>query len=270
VSSEPEAHSPQRQWSQRQLYALAYLTYYNLVQQYTRAMLGILWFLLSPILLVIVYGAVLTFVFRVPGGDSFAHALHVLAGLLAWVAFQEGVSSGALSILNNPTVVRSSPLPPIFLPTVKVLQAFLGLALATVLLVVAGSLVDRLQPARLVVLPFMVVTLLAFTLGVAWALSALAVFVRDVAQMLSTLFMVGFFATPVLYTPDMIQGLPRHLHLLLAWNPLTPFLGLARSCLVDAPLEVRDLVLAPVWAVAAVVVGLTCFRALEPGLGDAL
>lgn len=264
--------SPRLEWTKRQAYVLAYLTWYTLLQQYSKATLGLLWFLVSPILLLGVYGFVLTGIYRVEieGLSTIGYSLLILCGLMPWMAFSDGVSSGSNSIINFPAVVRNSPLPAIFLPTVKVLQTFLGLAFAYGSTLVVAGVSGNLELTRLPVILLAYVTMLMFTLGVTWFLSALCVYVRDVTQLISTVMLIGLFVSPVLYTPDMAQGLPHYVHVLIAWNPITSFLGLMRAPLSAAPLLTRDLVLAPTLAVVTLCLGFWCFRKLEPGMADSL
>lgn len=267
-----EAASPRLEWARRQVYALSYLTWYELRQQYSRATLGMLWFLITPLLLLVVYGFIITRIYRVdiPGKTTTAYSLLILCGLMPWLAFSEALGNACLSVVNFPAVVRNSPLPAVFLPTVKVLQSFTGLAFAyTLTLIVAGA-TGNLDAKRLVVAPFAYVCLLGFTLGVGWFFAALAVYLRDVTQAISTILLLGLFASPVLYTPDMAQGLPHYVHLVIAWNPIAPYLGLLRSVLDGAPLVARDLALAPLVALAALTGGFWFFRRLEPGMADSL
>ncbi len=264
--------SPRVQWVRNQGYALAYLTYYGMLEQYSRATLGILWFLITPLLLLFVYGFVLAGIYGVemPGKSTLAYSLLILCGMMPFLAFSEGLGQAANSIVNFPTVIRNSPLPAVFLPTVKVLQTFLGLAMAYPIILIVAAATGELQPLRLIVVPLAYVSLLAFTLGVAWFFAALAVYLRDVTQAISTVLLLALFASPVLYTPEMAEGLPQYVHVVIAWNPITPYLGLLRSVLVDAPLRVRELILAPVLGVLSLAIGFWFFRKLEPGMADSL
>jgi len=266
------ASDPRAQWARNQAFALWHLTYYGLIQQYNRALLGMLWFLLTPLFLLLVYGFVLTAIYGVdvPGKTRLHHGLLILAGMVPWIAFSDSLSAASNSVVGFPTVVRNSPLPAIFLPAVKVLQINLGLFFAYGVTLVALAATGYLNPWRLPVVPLAAGSLLVFTFGVSCFLAALAVYARDVLQVLSTVLLLGLFASPVLYTPEMVQGMPRYVHLVVAWNPITPFLGLFRSVVLDSPLLTRDLLLAPLFALVALVVGVVFFRRCEPGMSDCL
>jgi lipopolysaccharide transport system permease protein len=263
---------PRAQWARNQIFALFHLTYYGLIQQHNRALLGLLWFLLTPLMLLFVYGFILTAIYGVdiPGQTRLQHGLLILCGMVPWIAFSDSLGTAASSVVGFPSVVRNSPLPAIFLPAVKVLQINVGLFVAYGATIVALAVTGSLDPARLFVIPIAGLCLLLFSFGISCFLAALAVYVRDVLQMLPTILLLGLFASPVLYTADMVQGMPRYVQVIVAWNPVTPFLGLFRSVVVGAPLSARDLVLAPILAVLSVVVGVAFFRRCEPGMSDSL
>lgn len=273
VPSGAVERSPRAQWVRNQFYALTHLTYYGLVDQYNRALLGLLWFLITPALLLLVYGFVLTAVFgaEIGGRTKLHHAFVILCGLMPWMTISDGLSTAAGSIVGFPTVVRNSPLPPLFLPTVKVLQMHLGLWFSYGVGLVVIAVCGYLDFGRIWVVPYALTCLLAFSLGIGWAASALTVYIRDLLQALPTILLLGLFASPILYTPDMLAGkVPAYIQAVIDWNPVTPLLGLMRSVVTTSPLNARDLMLAPVWGFGALLLGGLLFRRLEPGLGDAL
>ncbi|MDC3378650.1 ABC transporter permease [Planctomycetota bacterium] len=268
----PKVLSPRMQWVRAQAYALAYLTYYGMVEQYSRATLGLLWFLITPVLMIVVYGTVLTTIYRSDFyPDFFVYCLVIMGGLLPWIAFSEGLGSATMSVVQNPTVIRNSPLPPVFLPTVKVVQTFLGLFFTLIVFTVVAALTGRANLWNAWALPYAFVTLLGFTLGLSWFFAALAVYVRDVTQLISTLLLVGLFASPVLYSRDMSENMPYYVHIAIAWNPTTPYLELVRSVLTEGgEVIARDVILAPVLAIVSLMVGVFTFRKLQPGMADML
>ncbi len=263
--------SPRVQWLKNQLYALLFLTYYGFVQQYSRAALGLLWFFITPLSLMAIYGALLQGVYdvRLPGaGSKASYAQLILAGLLPWSAFADAVGNGAYSLINNPSVLRHSPMPPIFLPTVKVIQPFLGLAVGMAVLVAAGALLGDLAGARVLLVLVSCACLFLFALGVTWIVAALAAYLRDVTQLVSTLLLIGMFASPVFYTPSMIQGMPEVVQVAMRANPLSAYIGLSRAAFISNPFDPLDVVLGVLFALVALALGAVVFRRLEPGLAD--
>lgn len=253
------------------IYAVVYLVFYYLSAQYAKALLGFLWVAITPALFLLVYLPVLTLVFKAKlprSDDPLDYALFIVAGFLPWGAFAEGFSQGASCLVNNVSLVRHAPSPPGLLPVIRVSQAFagllVGLALFLPVLIVAG----RFPGVRLVLLPVAFALLYVFTLGVAWLSSSVAVYSRDILQLVPTLLLVEFFACPIVFHPDMAPGV---LGRFVQWNPLTPFLALFRAALAPtAEFAWGDLGLACAWAGGLFLLGTLTFRKLEGGFGDTL
>ena len=252
-------------------YAIGYLVFFYLSAQYARAALGMLWIVLSPVLFLAVYLPVMTYVFKasLPGSSGpWDYALFIVAGFLPWSAFSDGFGQGAASLANNAAIVRHSPTPPGTLPLVKVSVAFAGLLAGLFAFVVLLTLLGRFPGVRLVLLPVSVGLLYIFSLGLAWLFSSLAVYVRDILQLIPSLLLVEFFACPVVYSPRSDMG---PITPFIQWNPLTPFLALFRAALAPtAEFAWVDLFLASVWAGGAFMLGTLVFRRLQDGLADAV
>jgi lipopolysaccharide transport system permease protein len=252
-------------------YAVLYLVYYYLSAQYARALLGITWLVVTPILFLSVYLPVLTYVFHaeLPGSKSpYDYALFIVAGFLPWAAFSDGFGQGAASIVNSASIVRHAPMPPSLLPAIRVSGAFTGLLVGLAIYLPVLAALGRFPGVRIVLLAPAFLLLYGFTLGVSWLTSSLAVFVRDILQLIPTLLLVEFFACPIVYHPSLAPG---PLRVLVQWNPLTPFLALFRASMAPtAEFAWLDLGVAAVWTVAALVLGVLTFRKLEGGFGDAL
>jgi lipopolysaccharide transport system permease protein len=253
------------------LYAVFYLVFYYVSAHYARALLGIVWLVLTPLLFLAVYVPVLTHVFHgeLPGSTSpYDYALFIVTGFLPWGAFSDGFAQGAASVAANPGVVRHAPIPPSFLPLIRVSAAFTGLLVGIVILLPVLAALGRFPGERLVLLAPSFVLLYGFTLGVSWLASSLAVFVRDVLQLIPTLLLIEFFACPVVYHPSQAKGL---LDTFVQWNPITPFLALFRASLAPtAEFAWHDLGVACAWTLGALVVGIATFKRYEGDFGDAL
>jgi lipopolysaccharide transport system permease protein len=252
-------------------YAVLYLVYYYLSAQYARALLGIAWLVVTPLLFLAVYLPVLTYVFnaKLPGAAGpYDYALFIVAGFLPWAAFSDGFGQGAASIVNGASIVRHAPMPPSLLPAIRVSGAFTGLLVGLLIYLPILTALGRFPGLRLVLLPPAFVLLYGFTLGVSWLTSSLAVYVRDILQLLPTLLLIEFFACPIVYPPSLV---PPALKMFVGWNPLTPFLALFRASVAPtAEFAWLDLGLATAWTVGALALGSLTFRRLEGGFGDAL
>lgn len=205
---------------------LATLTSRELKARYRGSVLGFLWSLANPLLLLSVYTFVFSVVFqpRVAGADPYA--LFVVGGLFPWIWFSTSALEGAMALLSNSGLIRKAVFPAELLPMVTVLSNLVHLLLAIPILAVAlvtgrvlgypvGGIGALLFPAVLALH-------LPLVSGLALGASALTAHFKDVRDLLSNLLTLLFFLTPVLYPIDSLRGFPV-LFWLIRLNPLTPF-----------------------------------------------
>jgi lipopolysaccharide transport system permease protein len=189
----------------------------ELKARYRGSFLGFLWSFVNPVLLLLTYW--LVFTYMLPAARSQAvdrYFIFLFCGILPWTAFQASVMESSGVLIAGGNLIKKVLFPAEVLAVVTVLtnmvQLLLGLPILLLVLVATGKLHAS---APLVLAPLLVQLVLA--LGVALFVSALTVHFRDVQNILGHLLHVWFFATPVLYL------LPEtgRLRLLLRFNPMT-------------------------------------------------
>jgi len=232
---------------------------------------GWIWLILTPLLLLAVYGFVFGVIFRarVPEGLDIPFVAWLAVALWPWLAFSEAVLRGSRSILEHSSLISKVAIRRELLVISSVTSAFLlhmvGYLAVLLALHVLGT------PLHFAGLPTVVVTLLTLyvlALGLGMGLAAVQVFVRDLEQALPTLFMFWFFLTPILYAPQM---LPDQYARWLNLNPMTWWMEQIR-----APLLWRDLL--PDWSLLVMAAGALLvlwlgwrlFRRLSPFFEDFL
>lgn len=255
------------------LYGIWILVLYSFQVQHGKALLGLVWALLTPLLFIAVYIPVISAMGGVTGAEAMigkgklAYPIYIVTGFLLWVAFNQGIQSGTGSLVEHSDVVHHSPVPLAILPLVKVLNAIVGFALAALVMVICLALLGRFPGIRLVLLPLLLILATLFTLGLALLCSSLAVLFRDVVQIVTTLMMIEFFACPLLYLPSAIPAGP--VRWLVEANPLTPFITLTHAAFIrQYPFTWGDLGLCVMWTGIALVAGVYVFGRLEPVLPE--
>jgi len=211
-----------RAWRQRAL-VLA-LARRELTARYRGGSLGFLWSLVNPLLLLLVYATVFRLVFE-PRADVQPYALFLFAGVLGWGFVSSSLLDAAETFRVNGSLLRKTTVSPEVFPSVAVgarlahlLLALPVLAAAVAIAAAAGSVRPGLAAAAQ--FPIVLALLAATVLGLALAVSSLAVHFGDVRDLVGNLLTLAFFLTPVLYPLDAV---PDKLRLLLAFNPFTPF-----------------------------------------------
>jgi lipopolysaccharide transport system permease protein len=259
----------------------AVLDYGSLVWQFARreisgryrgSLLGFGWAVLNPLLLLAIYTFVFSVVFRMrwdgPLSDRLGFALVVYAGMVVHGFFVECMTRAPLLIVENRNLVKKVVFPLQVLPwTLLAAAAFhllVGIALiAAVMLVRTGSL-----PATTVALPLIVAPLALAALGVAYAFSALGVYLRDLGQLTGFLAMMLLFLSPVFYP---VSAVPDAWRWVMALNPLATMIELTRGVLLYGTWP-EPLALAGVWVASLAVawLGFFWFQRTRRGFADVL
>jgi ABC-type polysaccharide/polyol phosphate export permease len=237
------------------------LTARELKARYRGSLLGFLWSLVNPLLLLAVYTLVFDVVFENRAGGAEPYAVFLLCGLFPWIWFSGALLEGTVSLSANAGLLRKAVFPAEVLPVVSVLATLTHylLALPVLLAAVAFARVVLGHPVGgwgILLLPAALLLQLPFVTGLALALAALNVHFKDVRDLLANLLTLAFFLTPVLYPLETVAAV-RPLALLVGANPVTPFIRLHQELLffgrIPAPalwLQAAGLALIA-WAIGA-------------------
>jgi lipopolysaccharide transport system permease protein len=205
---------------------LATLTARELKARYRGSVLGFLWSLANPLLLLIVYSFVFSVIFKPRVAGLEPYALFVVCGLFPWIWLSTSALEGAMSLIVNSGLIRKAVFPAEILPMVAVLSNLVHLLLALPILAVAlvlGRLLGYpVGGASALLLPAVVALELPLVAGLAVGAAALTVHFKDVRDLLANLLTLLFFVTPILYSLDALAGRPAFWWLVRA-NPFTPF-----------------------------------------------
>jgi len=243
----------------------------DLRTRYAGSALGMLWTILQPLLHFALYFIVFSWILRVKftenasGGDF---AFYLLAGLLPWLAFQEGVMKAAGAIVEHANLVKGVRFPAAVLVLGSILASlvnfFVGLCVLFVVLLVAG----RLSWETLPFLPLLVTLQACLAVGFGLLAASFHTFLRDTMQVLQVGFLVWFYLTPIIYPPSYV---PDRLAFVFLWNPFTALVSSYRAILIDGTgPSLVGLTPLCLWVVGMLVAGGVVFRKVEPGFADVL
>ena len=211
---------------------LATLTARELKARYRGSVLGFLWSLANPLLLLAVYSFVFGVLFQPARGQVIGegpYALFVVCGLFPWVWLSTSTLEGSMSLIANSGLIRKAVFPAELLPLVVVLSNLVHLLLA--LPVVLAALVANWllsseiggSVVPLLFLPLVILLQLPMVAGLALGASALTVHFKDVRDLLANLFTLLFFLTPILYHLDFFGPNLAPMRWVVQLNPFTPF-----------------------------------------------
>jgi len=243
----------------------------DLRARYAGSALGIVWTLLYPLLLLLVYlfvfSAILQVKFTTEGGSG-AFALYLLAGLLPWLGFQEGITKAATSIVDNTGLVKAMRFPAVVLVAGSVLASSVTFLLSLGVLLGALLVTGRLPWVTLPFLPVLVFLQVTLAFGLGLIAASFQTLLRDTLPVLQMVFMVWFYLTPILYP---LSYVPARFASLFTWNPFTPLITAYRAVLLEGKVpSMLDIWPSCVWMVVFLFLGHLVFSRVEPGFADVL
>ena len=244
----------------------------ELRQKYKGSALGVLWYLVNPIVLMGAYALVFSVLLRVANVPDYP--LFLLVGLIVWVFFSQALLAAAPSLVTNAALIRKVRFPreaiPASVATVQLVTFLVMLALVTpVALAVRGTL----GPA-LALLPVIVALLFCLVLGLSLAASVLHAHFRDVEPVLAAALLPWFFVTPIFLPIDDMPGVSEHRLLgdALEWgNPIAPFVEAVRDVLFAGTVPtLGHLGYMAAIGLGALAIGIGLFRRMERELAVVL
>jgi len=225
--------------------------------------LGMVWSLTNPLLVVGLYYVVFTYLLKgavVRDAPSVPFALYLFCGLTVWNLFANAVTSAPGSVTGSGYLLRKIYFPRAILPLATVLSALVTFAFETVVLVAVTVLFVGVPGPEVLWLPLVVAIVVVFAYGAALFLSALTVFLRDVAHFIGIFMQLWFWATPIIYSLKQFENRPsvgRVLHL----NPMTGVVVSFRNVvLLGRGPELGLLAYDALWAVGLMAIGLWTFN----------
>jgi ABC-2 type transport system permease protein len=231
VSELREVHGPSALgggW--RRFFDLLWLIAVNRVKvTYVGAGLGYVWTLLRPLMLFGVLLFVFTQIFKL-GGQVRDYPIMLLFGVMLFSFFQEATQKALTSLVEEEGVVRKMQFPRLAIPLALVLTVLLTLAVNLVAVFIFILAYGAGPYWSWLLLPVLLLCLLIFTCAMAAILSALYVRYRDVSIIWAVVSQALFYATPVLYTLEIV---PHQFRWLILLNPLTPIFLQARAWIID-------------------------------------
>jgi teichoic acid transport system permease protein len=245
----------------------AQLAFGNVSGRHASDVLGVLWWVINPLLMTGVYFVVFGLLLGGRKGDP-AYLAYLLAGVFAFRYMSSAMTGSAAMITSNAKLVTTVRFPRMVLPIAALIESLIGflIALATFYLIVAP--INQIYPTVwLAFLPIPLLLHTMFTLGLGATTARLAVPIRDVKSLVPHVTRMWFYLSPILWTIDRIADKPTWIQLLVKSNPMWGFLSLYRTALLGRPFEADQLFYTAAVAVVVLTLGVTSFVRNEGSMG---
>ena len=195
--------------------------------KYRRSVLGILWSMLNPLLMMVILSAVFSYIFN---NEIQYYPIYIMVGQLTFSFFSESTSSSMTSVLNAAPLIKKVYIPKYIFPMEKVLFSFVNIFFTSIALS-AVILYFKLPLGISLVCVLPVLSLLAvFNLGVSLFLATLTVFFRDIIHLYSVLITALTYFTPIIYP---VSVLPQFMQSLIIINPMYWYVETMRRVVME-------------------------------------
>lgn len=206
------------------------MTKREILGRYRGASLGLIWTLLGPLMMVVVYsvafGEILRAKWPAIGGGTSNFALILFVGLIVHGLFAECLTRSPMLVVSNPNYVKRIIFPLEILPLPMLLSALFHFAMNLVVFTVVHFIFEGPVPITILLVPLVVMPMIVLLVGLAWFLAALGVYFRDINQV------TGPIATAMLFLSSAIipvDTLPENYQRIFYLNPLTFIIDEVRS-----------------------------------------
>lgn len=195
--------------------------------KYKRSILGACWSFLNPLLTMAVQYVVFSTIFR---SNIENYPVYLLSASILFNFFTESVGGGLVSIVGNASLITKVYVPKYIYPVTKVLSTLINLLISMLpLLVVVLITGERINCAYLLI-PYVIVCLFLFCVGMSLILSSLMVFFRDVQFLWGIVSLLWMYATPMFYPESII---PERFRFILGVNPMYHYISFFRNILLE-------------------------------------
>jgi ABC-2 type transport system permease protein/lipopolysaccharide transport system permease protein len=210
-------------------FALANFVVNGLRTRYRRSVLGFLWSLLNPLLIMIVISVVFSTVFK---QDIQVYAVYIFSGLSPWLYISASIAGGCLCLINAEGFLKKVYVPKSIFPVVLESIETVNFLLSLVSLYILSLALGHPLTLSLLLLPFAVIITFIFNLGLATSVGIATIYFRDTNHITGILLQALFYMTPIVYPEETIPQAMRGLYL---YNPFYYFINLFRKIILGKP-----------------------------------
>ena len=243
----------------------------DLQARYKGSVIGLFWSVVHPLVMLVLYTYVFSEILKVrvgaaEGTESFA--IYLFCGMLPWNAFAEAVSRSTGIIRENANLIKRTILPSEVLPIYPVVSGIFNQLIGLGILLVGLLVTAHRFSSLILVLPAVLLLQFALTVGLAWVVAGITVFVRDLGQIVGVILTVWVFLTPIFYPPTLI---PERLRILLVANPMFALVDSYRCLILKGQLPSwESLAVLAFVAVPVFLLGYWMFTRMQGAFADVI
>lgn len=249
----------------RYRYLLQNLVSRDFKLKYRRSVLGVLWSVLNPLMMCVVYWVVFgSFLGQIRGGGIDNFMAYLMIGQLSFAFFNDATTAGMSSVLGAAPLLKKVYIPKYIFPLEKCCFAMVNCFFSFLALLMVMILTGTPMHWSTLLVWYPMLTLFLFTLGMSMFLSALVVFFRDVMHIWTVFTTALMYVSAVFYDPNtMLTSGSLAYHVVMA-NPLYWYITSMRQVILwGKPMTAQMYLICGGWAAASLFIGVLVFRKLQ-------
>jgi len=249
-------------WAYREL--IISFTLRDVKLRYKQTGLGIAWAVLQPLLTMLIFTIFFGGLAKIPS-DGVPYPLFVLAALLPWTLFAEGLTRSTTSMVANANIMTKVYFPRLIMPLSSIISPLIDFGVSFIILVAMMIYYGFTPTINIIFLPVFLMLALATSLGVGLWLSALNVKYRDFQYTVPFLIQIWMFASPVVYSSSLV---PESMRLIFGLNPMTGVIEGFRWALLGSGTPSAIVLVSVGMVIALLISGMFYFRRMEQYYAD--
>lgn len=194
--------------------------------KYKRSVLGVLWSFLNPLLTSFVMYIVFSNLFRF---DIAYYPVYLIIGTVLYNFFSESTNMCLSSIVDNSNLITKVYVPKFIYPLTRTLSSGINLLFALIPIIIIAFIMGLFPKVSWLLLPYPLICLMIFGLGIGLLLASAMVFFRDMRFLWGVITMMWMYLTPIFYPAEILKDLSWVLQI----NPLYHIITFVRTCIID-------------------------------------
>lgn len=245
----------------KHLALVEYLVINNLKIRHQNMVLGYLWWILNPLLWVLVYWFLVVLIFN--RGEP-NYPLFLSCAILPWRAFSVSISQSITAVSSQESIIKQVSFPKSVLPISIVLSNSVNLLFSILVLICIALAYGILPTINLGFLPLIIIIQLIFTFGIAFLISIVGVYFVDIKNMMQFILRIWLYLSPSLYS---IERIPEKFQTIFMLNPFAPIFMSYRDVIMHGRMPaIGPLFIAFAIAAMTLMLGFWLFSGQEPKL----
>ena len=246
-------------WKYKEL--LKELVLRDLKVKYRRSVLGYIWSILNPLLMMIVISIFFSFMFRFQIDN---YPVYLICGQVVYNFYSDATRQSMNSILHGGALIKKVKLPKYIFPIARTASSFINMLFSLVAVVLVMIITKAPLSLTMLLFPLPLIYLFFISMGIGMILSVLVVYFRDIEHLYGVFLLALMYASPIFYP---ISILPPFAMIIIKFNPLYHIMIMFRDVMYYGNIpSLRDNIVCMAFAILSIGLGLIIFKKYQDNL----